>query len=89
MGEEARVAVDLLKGTGGWRDAQITAQEPATFAGGKGYRITAAVEDRVAVQYLRILSGGTYLRFLARGTASAMQNAETVITELAGTVESR
>ena len=89
MGEEARVAVELLKGTGGWRDAQITAQEPATFAGGKGYRITAAVEDRVAVQYLRILSGGTYLRFLARGTASAMQNAETVITELAGTVESR
>jgi hypothetical protein len=89
LGEEARVAVDLLKGTGGWRDAQITAQEPATFAGGKGYRITAAVEDRVAVQYLRILPGGTYLRFLARGTASAMQNAETVITELAGTVDSR
>jgi hypothetical protein len=89
MGEEARVAVELLKGTGGWRDAQITAQEPATFAGGKGYRITAAVEDRVAVQYLRILSGGTYLRFLARGTASAMQNTETVITELAGTVDSR
>ena len=89
MGEEARVAVELLKGTGGWRDAQITVQEPATFAGGKGYRITAAVEDRVAVQYLRILSGGTYLRFLARGTASAMQNAETVITELAGTVEPR
>ena len=89
MGEEARVAVELLKGTGGWRDAQITAQEPATFAGGKGYRITAAVEDRVAVQYLRILSGGTYLRFLARGTASAMQNAEAVVTELAGTVEPR
>ena len=89
MGEEARVAVELLKGTGGWRDAQITAQEPATFAGGKGYRITAAVEDRVAVQYLRILPGGTYLRFLARGTASAMQNAETVITEIAGTVDSR
>jgi len=89
MGEEARVAVELLKGTGGWRDAQITVQEPATFAGGKGYRITAVVEDRTAVQYLRILSGGTYLRFLARGTASAMQNAETVITELAGTVEPR
>jgi hypothetical protein len=89
MGEEARVAVELLKGTGGWRDAQITVQEPATFAGGKGYRITAVVEDRTAVQYLRILSGGTYLRFLARGTASAMQNAEAVITELAGTVEPR
>src|SRR5262245_24240046 len=89
MGEEARVAVELLKGTGGWRDAQITSQAPAMFAGGNGYRITAAVEDRVAVQYLRIISGGQYIRFLARGTTSGMQNAETVITELASTVESR
>ena len=89
MGEEARVAVELLKGTGGWRDAQIASQEPATFAGGKGYRITAVVEDRTAIQYLRIISGGAYLRFFARGTTSAMQNAEAVITELAGTVESR
>ena len=89
MGEEARVAVELLKGTGGWRDAQITSQEPATFAGGKGYRITAVAEDRTAIQYLRIISGGAYLRLFARGTTSAMQNAETVITELAGTVESR
>jgi len=89
MGEEARVAVELLKGTGGWRDAQITSQEPFMFAGGNGYRITAVAEDRMAVQYLRILSGGTYLRFLARGTAGGMQAAETVITELAGTVEPR
>lgn len=89
MGEEARVAVELLKGTGGWRDAQITSQEPATFAGGKGYRVMAVVEDRTAVQYLRIVSGGQYIRLLARGTTSAMQNAETVITELASTVEPR
>jgi hypothetical protein len=47
------------------------------------------VEDRTAVQYLRILSGGTYLRFLARGTTSAMKDADTVIAELAGTVEPR
>jgi len=89
MGEEARVAIELLKGTGGWRDAQITSQEPAMFAGGKGYRITAVVEDRTAVQYLRIISGGQYIRLLARGTTSGMQNAETVITELASTVEPR
>jgi hypothetical protein len=89
MGEEARVAVELLKGTGGWRDAQITSQEPARFAGGNGYRITAVVEDRTALQYLRIISGGQYIRLLARGTTSAMQNAETVITELASTVEPR
>jgi hypothetical protein len=89
MGEEARVAVELLRGTGGYRDAQITSQGPAMFAGGNGYRITAVVEDRTAVQYLRIVSGGGYIRLLARGTTSAMENAESVITELASTVEPR
>jgi hypothetical protein len=89
MGEEARVAVDLVKGTGGFREAQITSQEPAVFAGGNGYRVTAVIEDRVAVQYLRIVSGGGYIRLFARGTTSAMQNAEGVIAEIASSVEPR
>ena len=89
MGEEARVAVELIKNTGGYREAQITAQEPVTFAGGTGYRVTAVVEDRTAVQYLRIVSGGGYLRLFARGTTSAVQNAEQVITEIAASVEPR
>lgn len=89
MGEEARVAVELIKKTGGYQNAQITAQEPTMFAGGKGYRITVVVEDRTAIQYLRIVSGGAYIRFLARGTTSAMQNAEEVITEIAASVEPR
>ena len=89
MGEEARVAVELIKNTGGYREAQITSQEPATFAGGKGYRVTAVIEDRTAVQYLRIVSGGGYIRLFARGTTTAMQNAEQVITEIAGSVEPR
>ncbi|HET7608600.1 MAG TPA: hypothetical protein VFL84_07995 [Gammaproteobacteria bacterium] len=89
MGEEARVAVELIKSTGGYREAQITSQEPVTFAGGKGYRVTAVIEDRTAVQYLRIVSGGGYIRLFARGTTSAMQNAEQVIAEIAGSVEPR
>ena len=89
MGEEARVAVELVKNTGGYREAQITSQEPATFAGGSGYRIVAVIEDRTAVQYLRIVSGGGYIRLFARGTTSAMQNAEAVIAEIASTVEPR
>jgi hypothetical protein len=89
MGDEARVAVDLLRGTGGWRDAQITAQEPAAFGGGNGYVITAVVENRTAVQYLHIVSGGAYLRMLARGETAAMQNAAAVIKEIASSVEPR
>jgi hypothetical protein len=89
MGEEARVAVELIKNTGGYREAQITSQEPATFAGGNGYKVTAVIEDRTAVQYLRIVSGGGYIRLFARGTTSAMQNAEAVVTEIATSVEPR
>ena len=89
MGEEARVAVDLVKSTGGFREAEITSQEPAMFAGGNGYRLTAVIEDRVAVQYLRIVSGGGYIRLFARGTTSAMQNAEAVISQIASSVEPR
>jgi hypothetical protein len=86
MGDEARVAVELLRATGGYRDAVITAQEPAPFAGGDGYVITATVEDRTVVQYLRIVPGGRYLRFLARGPSAAVEAAEALIGEVAASV---
>ena len=89
MGDEARVAVDLLRNTGGYREATITAQGPAMFAGGQGYMVTATIEDRTAVQYLRIVAGGGYLRLLARGRTSAVQSAEAVIAEIASSVEPR
>jgi hypothetical protein len=41
------------------------------------------------VQYLRIVPGGGYLRLLARGETSAMQGAESVIAEIASSVEPR
>ena len=88
MGAEAGVAVDLLRATGGeWREAAIVAQGPAPFAGGAGYVVSAVAADRTSVQYLRIVPGGTYLRLLARGTTSAVENAEGVIAEIAETVE--
>jgi hypothetical protein len=89
MGEEARAAIELLRSTGGWREAAITAQGPATFAGGTGYVVTAVTEQRTAVQYLRIVAGGGYLRLLARGETGAMQAAEAVIAEIAASVEPR
>ena len=88
MGDEARVAVELLR-TGSYREAQITVQEPAAFAGGNGYVVTAVIENRMAVQYLRIVPGGGYLRLLARGETSAMQGVEAVIKEIASSVEPR
>jgi hypothetical protein len=87
MGDEARVAVELLKNTGGFRDAVVTAEGSARFAGGTGYVVSAATEDRTVVQYLRIVPGGAYLRFLARGPPSAMEAVKSAITAIAESVE--
>jgi hypothetical protein len=89
MGDEPRVAVEVLKSTGGFREATITSQGPATFAGGAGYVVTAVVEDRTVVQYLRIVPGGAYLRLLARGQTGPMETAEAAITAIAGSVAPR
>lgn len=89
MGDEPRVAVELLKNTAGFRDAAVTAQSPATFAGGAGYTVTAVLENRTVVQYLRIVPGGAYLRLLARGPTPDMQAVEATITEIANSVEQR
>jgi hypothetical protein len=89
MGDEPRVAVEVLKSTGGFREATITSQGPTTFAGGAGYVVTAVVDDRTVIQYLRIVPGGAYLRLLARGQKGPMETAEAVITAIAGSVEAR
>jgi len=89
MGDEARVAVELLKNTGGFREAAVTTQMPVTFAGGAGYAVTAVIEDRTVVQYLRIVPSGAYLRLVARGPTAAIQAAEPAIVELANSVEPR
>jgi hypothetical protein len=87
MGDEARVAVEVLKTTGGFVDAVIGEQGPAPFAGGDGYRVSAVLADRTIVQYLRIVPGGYYLRFVARGETTALQAVETAIAEIAASVE--
>jgi hypothetical protein len=87
MGEEARVAVEVLKTTGGFVDAEIREQGPALFAGGNGYRVSAVLADRTIVQYLRIVPGGYYLRFVARGETSALEAVAAAVEEIAGSVE--
>ncbi len=87
MGDEARVAVEVLKTTAGFADAEIAAQGPAPFADGDGYRVSAVLGDRTLVQYLRIVPGGYYLRFLARGETGALQAVEAAVEEIAGSVE--
>jgi hypothetical protein len=87
-GEEPQAAVDLLKNTPGLRDAQIVRAEAAPFAGGAGFVVEATVGERKVTQYLRILPGGTYVRFLARGPSGAMDDHAAAIDEIARSVES-
>jgi hypothetical protein len=89
MGDEPRVAIELLRNTGGYREAEIVEQGPAAFAGGNGYLVKAVIEDRTAVQYLRIIPGGGYVRLLVRGKTSALPGVEAAIAEIASSVESR
>lgn len=87
-GEEPQVAVDLLKNTSGLRDAAISRAEPAPFAGGNGFVVEGTAGERSLVQYLRILPGGSYLRFLARGPTAAMDAHAAAIAAIAGSIES-
>jgi hypothetical protein len=89
MGDEARVAVELLKNTAGFREAMVTSERPVTFAGGAGYAVTAVVGGRTVIQYLRIVPGGSYLRLLARGPSAAIEEAAATITAIADSVEPR
>jgi hypothetical protein len=89
MGEEARVAVELLKNTAGFREATVTSERPVTFAGGDGYAVTAVVDGRTVMQYLRIVPGGSYLRLLARGPSAAIEETEATIMAIADSVEPR
>jgi hypothetical protein len=89
MGDEARVAVELLKNTAGFREATVTSERPITFAGGAGYAVTAVVDGRTVMQYLRIVPGGSYLRLLARGPSAAIEEAEATIMAIADSVEPR
>ena len=86
MGEEPQIAVELLRTTNGFRDAEVTEQKPTTFVGGNGYFVAAVFEDRTIVQYLRVVAGGSYLRLVARGETSAMEGAAAAIAEIAASV---
>jgi hypothetical protein len=87
MGQESQVAVELLKGTSGYGNAVVTTQAPAPFVGGTGYVVSAAIDNRTVVQYLRVVPGGFYVRMLVRGGTGAIEQLKPVIDEIAASVE--
>ena len=85
--ETAQTAERILRGTAGLADAAITEQGSVPFAGGQGQYIVAVAGQRTIVQFLRVLPGGTYLRLMARGETSAVEDVRPAVKEIADSVE--
>jgi hypothetical protein len=84
--ETARTAEQILRGMSGFADAELTEQKPVPFGGGDGYFISAEAQGRTMLQFLRVLSNGTYVRLVARGETSALEEARSAVTEIADSV---
>jgi hypothetical protein len=87
VGDEPRIAAELVRGVGGFREAELVEQRPAPFASDDGYFVAAAFEGRTLVQYLRVLPGGAYVRLVARGDAGVMERVAEAVTAIADSVQ--
>jgi hypothetical protein len=84
--ETPATAERVLRNMSGFADAEIKEQGPLAFAGGDGYFLSAVAGQRTMVQFLRVLSNGTYVRLVARGETSALDAVRPAIKEIADSV---
>lgn len=76
----------LIRGMTEFKEARVTEQKPATFAGGDGYFIAAVGGDLGILQFTRVLPGGRYVRLFARGEPSALEDVREAVMEIASSV---
>ena len=76
----------ILRGMSGFADAEIKDQNPVTFGGGPGYFMAMAAGGKTMLQFLRVLPNGTFVRVVARGETSAIEQAHDAVTEIADSV---
>ena len=76
-----------LRTVPGFKDAPLAEQKAVQFAGGQGHFVSAAAGGKSALQFLRVLPGGSEVRLLATGETGAIEDARAAITEIAGSVE--
>jgi hypothetical protein len=76
-----------LRTVPGFKDAPIGEQKVTQFAGGQGHFISAAADGKTVLQFLRVLPGGSYIRFLASGETGAIEEVREAINETAASVE--
>ena len=85
--ETPQTAERVLRNTAGLADAKITENTPVMFAGGQGQYIEAVAGERTILQFLRVLPGGTYLRLMARGETSAVEDVRPAVKAIAESVQ--
>ncbi|HVY83210.1 MAG TPA: hypothetical protein VG994_19645 [Steroidobacteraceae bacterium] len=85
--ESAQTAEQALRGMAA--NAQIKERATVPFAGGQGAFLSAVVDNRTVLLFLRVLPGGTYLQLLAVGETMAMMQVSQTVKDIAATVELR
>jgi len=80
------VAQQLLRGTQGFENAEITRIQATAFGGGNGAFLAAVAGERTIVQFLRIPPDGMYIRLIAFGETTELNQVMSAITEIAGSV---
>jgi hypothetical protein len=85
-GEIAQLSETLMRTVAGFREAQPSEQAAATFAGGQGYFLSATSGDLALLQFIRVLPGGRYIRFVARGETGSLDATREAVMKIAQSV---
>ncbi|MEO8465685.1 MAG: hypothetical protein ABI640_10125 [Gammaproteobacteria bacterium] len=85
--ESAKMAEQSLKSMAA--NAVIKERANVAFAGGQGAYLSAVVDKRTVMLFLRVQPGGSYLQLLAVGETAQMAEVASVVKETAASVELR
>ena len=76
-----------MRSVPGFREAPVTERRNTPFAGGAGNFISAALNGRTVMQFVRVLPGGSLMRMLVTGDTPAIEEARQAILDIASSVE--
>ncbi len=76
-----------MRSVPGFREAPVTERRNTPFAGGTGNFISAAVNGRTVMQFVRVLPGGSLMRMLVTGDTPTIEGARHAILDIASSVQ--
>ena len=85
--ENEQVNEREMRSVPGFREAPVTERRNTPFAGGTGNFISAAVNGRTVMQFVRVLPGGSLMRMLVTGDTPTIEGARQAILDIASSVQ--